>query len=44
MAELSAAVIALVSLVLALIAFDFAALNWGTDSREPMPDDHARLV
>lgn len=44
MAELTAAVIVLVSLVLALIAFDSAALAWGVDSREPMGDDHARLV
>jgi hypothetical protein len=29
-------------LVLGLAAFDGAALAWGRDSRDPMPDDHHR--
>ena len=34
--------IVLVSLALAVVAFDVAALSWGADSREPMTDDHRR--
>jgi hypothetical protein len=29
-------------LVMALIAFDGAALTWGVDSRDPLTDDHRR--
>jgi hypothetical protein len=29
-------------LVIGLVAFDFAALRWGTDSREPIGDDWKR--
>ena len=36
------AAIVLVSFVLILVAFDAAAATWGTDSREPMLDDHRR--
>jgi hypothetical protein len=28
--------------VMALIAFDWAALTWGVDSRDPLTDDHRR--
>jgi hypothetical protein len=28
--------------VIALGALDAAAVAWGTDSRDPMPDDHRR--
>lgn len=33
-------IIALV--IIALSAFDFAALAWGEDSRDKLPDDHHR--
>ena len=36
------ALIALVAAVVALVTLDFAAINWGADSREPIGDDHAR--
>ena len=36
------AAIVLVSFVLILVAVDAAAAAWGTDSREPMLDDHRR--
>lgn len=42
MPGLTVTVITLVSLVLILIAFDAAAVGWGADSRDPMPDDHLR--
>jgi hypothetical protein len=42
MTALIPVVIVLVSLVLAIFAFDLAALNWGVDSRERMTDDHRR--
>ena len=42
MTALIPVVIVLVSLALALFAFDVAALSWGIDSREPMSDDHRR--
>jgi hypothetical protein len=29
-------------LIAGLVGFDVAALNWGTDSRGTLPDDHAR--
>ena len=34
----------LVSIIViaALIALDAGALLWGTDSRDPLPDDHHR--
>jgi hypothetical protein len=28
--------------IVGLMALDFAALNWGADSRGSLPDDHAR--
>jgi hypothetical protein len=28
--------------IAALIALDAGALLWGTDSRDPLPDDHHR--
>lgn len=36
------AVITLFALVIGLVGIDLAALRWGTDSREPMTDDHRR--
>lgn len=42
MPVITAAIIVLVSFVLILMAFDAAAASWGTDSREPMMDDHRR--
>jgi hypothetical protein len=29
-------------IIAALVALDVAALHWGVDSREPLPDDHRR--
>jgi hypothetical protein len=29
-------------IVVGLMGLDVAALNWGTDSRGSLPDDHAR--
>lgn len=29
-------------LVIGLVALDLGAVTWGTDSRDPMPDDHLR--
>jgi hypothetical protein len=29
-------------LVVGLIAFDTAAITWGQDSRDQLPDDHRR--
>lgn len=29
-------------LIAGLMGLDFAALNWGADSRGTLPDDHAR--
>jgi hypothetical protein len=29
-------------LIVALIAFDAAAITWGQDSRDQLPDDHRR--
>ena len=42
MTALIPVVIVLVSLALAVVAFDVAALSWGVDSREPMTDDYRR--
>ncbi len=42
MSGLVGSAIILISLVLAVAGFDLAALRWGADSREPMPDDHRR--
>lgn len=36
------AIILLLALVTGLSAFDLAALRWGADSRELLPDDHHR--
>ena len=36
------ALIALIAAVAALVTLDFAAVTWGSDSREPIGDDHAR--
>ena len=29
-------------LIAGLMSLDVAALNWGTDSRDNLPDDHTR--
>jgi hypothetical protein len=29
-------------IIVGLMGLDVAALNWGTDSRGSLPDDHAR--
>ena len=29
-------------LIVGLMGLDVAALNWGSDSRDSIPDDHAR--
>jgi hypothetical protein len=42
MPVITAAILVLVSFVLILMAFDVAAALRGTDSREPMTDDHRR--
>jgi nitrogen fixation-related uncharacterized protein len=36
------ALTAMIALVIALVGLDVAALWFGTDSRDRMPDDHAR--
>jgi len=35
-------IVVLAILIVALMGLDFAALNWGADSRGTLPDDHAR--
>ena len=42
MSALIGSVLILLSIVIALGSLDVAALRWGVDSRDPMPDDHAR--
>lgn len=42
MAALIGSVLIVISIVLALGGLDIAALRWGVDSRDPIPDDHAR--
>ncbi len=38
-----AAIILIVAIVVIVLgALDAAAAAWGTDSRDPMPDDHRR--
>ena len=32
----------LFAILASLVGFDFVATLWGTDSREPIGDDHAR--
>ncbi len=36
------ALIALFIIVASLVGLDLATVAWGTDSREPMGDDHVR--
>ena len=36
------ALIAIIALLVGLVGLDLAAMSWGTDSREPIGDDHAR--
>jgi hypothetical protein len=36
------AIVVLLTLIAGLVAFDVAALRWGADSRELLPDDHHR--
>lgn len=35
-------IVMLTVLVAGLMGLDVAALNWGADSRDSLPDDHAR--
>ena len=35
-------IIMLSILIVGLMGLDVAALNWGTDSRDNLPDDHVR--
>jgi hypothetical protein len=35
-------IIMLAILIAGLMGLDVAALNWGADSRDGMPDDHVR--
>lgn len=42
MSALIGSVLILFSIILALGGLDLAALRWGVDSRDPIPDDHAR--
>ena len=42
MAGLIGSVLILISLVLAVGGLDIAALRWGVDSRDQIPDDHLR--
>ena len=35
-------IIALAVLIIVIAGFDAAALSYGADSRDPMPDDHRR--
>jgi hypothetical protein len=36
------ALVMVLVLIAGLIALDVASLRWGTDSRDPLPDDHRR--
>jgi hypothetical protein len=36
------AIVILMILIVGLMGLDVAALNWGSDSRGSLPDDHAR--
>jgi hypothetical protein len=36
------AIVVLLVLVIGLIAFDRAAIDWGADSRDQLPDTHVR--
>jgi hypothetical protein len=35
-------IIMLTILIAGLMGLDIAAMNWGTDSRDALPDDHVR--
>lgn len=35
-------IVIIVGLISAFVMFDLAAVTWGTDSRDGMPDDHRR--
>ena len=35
-------IVMLTILIAGLMSLDVAALNWGADSRDSLPDDHAR--
>ena len=35
-------IITIAILIAGLMSLDVAALNWGADSRDSLPDDHAR--
>lgn len=36
------AIVTLLALIVGLMALDLAALRWGADSRDALPDDHRR--
>lgn len=36
------AIIMFMILIVGLMGLDVAALNWGSDTRDSLPDDHAR--
>lgn len=36
------AIVMFTMLIVGLMGLDAAALNWGADSRDSLPDDHAR--
>ena len=36
------ALIAILTALVALVGLDVAAVTWGSDSRDPIGDDHAR--
>jgi hypothetical protein len=36
------AIVMFAIVIVGLMGLDVAALNWGTDSRESLPDDHVR--
>jgi len=35
-------IVMILILIVGLMGLDVAALNWGSDSRDMLPDDHAR--
>jgi nitrogen fixation-related uncharacterized protein len=36
------AIVVMIALIAGLVSLGAAALVWGADSRDPMPDDHRR--
>ena len=35
-------IVMIMILIVGLMGLDVSALNWGSDSRDSLPDDHAR--